>query len=373
MTEDRLRNMFGQYAQADVAVPPAELVVARGRQRRRRARFGIAAAALALALTAALGARQLAHLDRAGPVPKPAVSPVLPPPGSGRLLLGLDTMDRFVMTRAGSNAAPTVVPGLTALVGQPSLLAANPGGGWVVTFTTDPGAPSGSQPARLALVSASGESQPFGPVFRLYSVTGLAVSPDGRRVAVALAGPTPAASGIEVLPMPGHRSTIRNWHPRGGDTGEFVSLSWAPDGSRLSYIAGFESGGGLAGAVRTLDTSAPGSVAPSVSAVSPALGRPCRPDAVAWLGTTGRLDALEECGNPVTGRGREILVPVNPGTGTAAGPVRTLASSLGCAEPWLASTRNGSAVLIGYCATFLIDHGRLSQVHGGLVAAAFTG
>jgi RNA polymerase sigma-70 factor (ECF subfamily) len=35
MTEDRLRNMFGQYAQADVAVPPAELVVARGRQRRR--------------------------------------------------------------------------------------------------------------------------------------------------------------------------------------------------------------------------------------------------------------------------------------------------------------------------------------------------
>ena len=329
-------------------------------------------AALALALTAALGAHQLVHLDRAGPVPRPAASPVLPPPGSGRLLLGLDAMDRFVMTRAGSTATPTVVPGLASLVGRPSLLAANPGGGWVVTFTTDPGAPSGSQPARLALVSASGESQPFGPVFRLYSVTGLAVSPDGGRVAVALAGPTSAASGIEILPMPGHRGTIRNWHPLRGDTGEFVSLSWAPDGRRLSYIAGFESGG-LVGAVRTLDTSAPGWAAPSVNAVSPALGRRCRPDAIAWLGTTGRLDALEECGNAVTGRGREILVPVNPGTGMAAGPGRTLASSLGCAEPWLASSRNGSAVLVGYCATFLIDHGSLSQVHGRLVAAAFAG
>ena len=164
MTEDRLHTMFGQYAQADVAVPPADLVVARGRQRRRRARFGVTAVVLTLALTAALGARQFVHLDRAGPVPKPVASPVLPPPGSGRLLLGLDAMDRFVMTRAGSQATPTVVPGLTPLAGQPSLLAANPGGGWVVTFTTDPGAPSGSQPVKLALVSASGESQPFGPV-----------------------------------------------------------------------------------------------------------------------------------------------------------------------------------------------------------------
>ena len=368
---DQLRTMFGQYAQADVAVPPAELVMARGRQRRRRARFGVTAVALTLALTAVLGVRQLVHPDRAGPVPKPVASPVLPPPGSGRLLLGLDAMDRFVMTRAGAQATPAV-PGLTPLVGQPSLLAANPGGGWVVTFTTDPGAPSGSQPARLALVSASGASQPFGPVFRFYSVTGLAVSPDGRRVAVALAGPTSAASGIEILPMPGHRGTIRNWHPLRGDTGEFVSLSWAPDGRRLSYIAGFESGG-LVGAVRTLDTSAPGWAAPSVNAVSPALGRRCRPDAIAWLGTTGRLDALQECGNPVTGRGREILLPVNPETGMAAGAARTLASSLGCAEPWLASSPNGSAVLIGYCTTFLIDHGRLSQVHGGLIAAAFAG
>src|SRR5262249_62391900 len=81
MTEDRLRNMFGQYAQADVAVPPAELVVARGRQRRRRARFGITAAALGLALTAALGARPGVPLDRAGAVPEPAASPPLPPPG----------------------------------------------------------------------------------------------------------------------------------------------------------------------------------------------------------------------------------------------------------------------------------------------------
>ena len=118
MTEDRLRNTFGQYAQTDVAVPPAERVVARGRQRRRRARFGVTAAALILALTAVLGARQLVHLDRAGPVPKPATSPVLPPPGSGRLLLGLDTMDRFVMTRAGSHAPPAAVPGLTPLVGS---------------------------------------------------------------------------------------------------------------------------------------------------------------------------------------------------------------------------------------------------------------
>src|SRR5262249_61431863 len=84
MTEDRLRNMFGQYAQADVAVPPAELVVARGRQRRRRARVGITAAAPAPGPARPPRARQRRRPRPRRPGPHTAPAPLPPPPRTRR-------------------------------------------------------------------------------------------------------------------------------------------------------------------------------------------------------------------------------------------------------------------------------------------------
>src|SRR5262249_28379033 len=148
--------------------------------------------------------------------------------------------------------------------------------------------------------------------------------------AIAILDRFGSASTIEVLPAPGHRSKVKTWHVPQMQASNVVSLSWAPDGRRLSYIAGFQTAGGLAGGLETLDATAPGSVASGLSPWSPAskagLHLPaCMPDAVAWLGGSGRLAALEECGNSMTGHGREILVPVSPRTGEATGPALVIA------------------------------------------------
>src|SRR5216684_7998765 len=106
-----------------------------------------------------LGAHQLAGpgTGRGQPVSPPSSSPsptvtsspgpVLPPAGSGPLILGLDASNRIVMTRIGSTAAPVPVPGLPNIAGGPLQIATNPAGGWVVTYSTNPRAPYGEQPA----------------------------------------------------------------------------------------------------------------------------------------------------------------------------------------------------------------------------------
>ncbi|HUZ52514.1 MAG TPA: hypothetical protein VMU94_08285 [Streptosporangiaceae bacterium] len=436
MPEDRLQELFEQVTRIAVEVPPADGVLARGRQRRRRARLQVSAIAWTILIAAGFGAPQgaadlvgspkqfgsappvangpytgsiepqAAHPSstaitqfgsmnttlRSGPsvsptpssVPtaSPRVSPAhpkgsgsmpaltLPPPGKGQLLLGLDTSHHFVMTRVGSASPPVRLPGLAALADAPPVLVTNPGGGWVVMVSANQGAPKVIQSAQLALVTVAGWSERFGPVFRHVTVTSAAVSPAGSRVAVALTGQSGRAS-IAVLPLPGHLGAGQTWRLPLTRANLVTSLSWAPDGRHLSYIAGQQNEAGVAGAPVTLDTairSSSAPVAPAWPAVTMA-GTACVPDVTAWLGRSGRFAALEEC----PGSGTEVLQQTDPTARTAAGRPLVVARHIGCRPAALDPAAKGDRLLISYCGIYIDDHGKLTKAPGSLTAAALGG
>ena len=391
---DRVPELFTELKRADVPVPPPGGVAARGRQLRRRARRQVCAAAVAgiagTGLVVQLAATPSGHGRPAGTGSSPrATSPapertthqartVLPPAGRGLLILGLNAGDRFVMTRTGSGGPGVPVPGLPPVAGGPSRIATDPAGGWVITYSVNPKAPYGSQTARLAVVTTNGRGHAFGPVFTGQAVTSVAVSPDGSRVAVAL-GPTSGAgqARIEVLPTPGHAGGTRTWTiPAPSNWAD--NLSWAPDGEHLTYAVDDQTGAGIDGYPVTLDIAAPGSVAPGQSGwpragkgASTTAGKAaCAPDAGAWLGTSGRFAALEECDTAQT----EVLQPADASDGAAAGPAITIPGARpGCPDGSLDSPPAGNPVLITYCGVYLDDHGRISKLSGRLTAAALSG
>jgi hypothetical protein len=371
---DKVERLFGKLADAPLPAPSASAVVARGRQRRRRARTCASASAAVLIAAAALGAYQLAGLGtgRGQPVSPPSSSPsptvtsspgpVLPPAGSGPLILGLDTSNRIVMTRIGSTAAPVPVPGLANIAGGPSQVATNPAGGWVVTYSTNPRAPYGEQPARLATVTASGSIQPFGPAFvgGKKTVVSMAVSPDGSRLAlvVQIESGGPGSAVITVMPMPGYDSVTRTWtFPRGSNVNFAKDLSWAPGGQNLTYAAGLQTGAGIGGAPSTLDTAAPGDVAPVDTGWPSGNGQQCQPDAGGWLGSTGRFAAVEECDFALKGA-KVVFQPADPSTGTSTGSaIRLPGLQPGCGSATIDSSPDGQQILVGYCNALLLDSG----------------
>ena len=437
MPEDRLQELFEQVGRIAVEIPPADGVLARGRQRRRRTRLQVSAIAWTVLVAAGFGAPQAAadlagstrqvrsNLPLAGssgmprsisartPHPsgteitangsmstalqsRPAVSALpssaasasprasaahpksrrsgpaltLPPPGQGQLLLGLDTSNHFVMTRVGSASQPVRLPGLAAVAGAPPVLATNPGGGWVVTVSADEGAPNVIRSAQLALVTVAGWSERFGPVFVHATVTSTAVSPDGSRVAVALTESSGRAR-IAVLPMPGHLRAGQTWRLPLTRANLVTSLSWAPDGRHLSYVAGQQNEAGVAGAPVTLDTAIRSPSAPVASAW-PAVAMtsaPCVPDVTAWLGQGGRFAALEACASTRT----EILQQTDPITGTATGRPLVVARQIGCRPAALDPAASGDRLLISYCGIYIDDHGKLTRAPGALTAAALSG
>src|SRR5262249_42857428 len=160
----------------------------------------------------------------AGNVSTSRASPLLPPPGDGQLILGLDRANRYVMTRVGAERSPVQVPGQKAVAGARPVLATNPAGGWVVTLASRQ-TRTRVVAARLARVMATGRSVRFGPKFTRASVTSVAVSLDGSRVAVALAGHSGQAR-IEVLPLPGHAGAQRSWQVPTGQADLVTGLSW---------------------------------------------------------------------------------------------------------------------------------------------------
>ena len=435
MPDDRLQELFEQVTLVAVKVPPADAVLARGRQRRRRTRLRLSAIAGTILVAAGFGAPQGAvelvgspkqvstppplaispglartsapqtarpsggtfqyrpmktalmpkhsarHAPRSAPSANPQASPahsqspavsaalILPPKGKGQLLLGLDRSNRFVMTRVGSASPPVRLPGLTALAGASPVLVTNPGGGWVVTVSANQGAPKVIQPAQLALVTVAGWTERFGPVFRQVTVTSAAVSPDDSRVAVALTGQSGRAR-IAVLPLPGHTGAGQTWQLPLTRADLVTSLSWAPDGRHLSYIAGQQNAAGVAGAPVTLDTAIRSSAAPVASgwpAVTMA-GAACVPDVTAWL-ASGRFVALEECASS----GTEVLQQTDPTTGAAAGPPLVVARHIGCRQAVLDPATKGDGLLVSYCGIYLDDHGTLTRAPGSLTAAALAG
>jgi hypothetical protein len=294
----------------------------------------------------------------------------VPPPGKGQLLLGLDSSNHFVMTRVGSTSPPVRLPGLAALADAPPVLATNPGGGWVVIVSVSQGAPNVIQAAQLALVTVAGWSERFGPAFRDVTVTSAAVSPDGSRVAVALTGQSGRAR-IAVLPLPGHLRAGQTWRLPMSRANLVTSLSWAPDGRHLSYIAGQQSEAGVAGAPVTLDTAIRSASAPVASAW-PAIamaGAACVPDVTAWLGKGGRFVALEACATS----GIEVLQQTDPITGIAAGRPLVVARHIGCRPAALDPAAKGDRLLISYCGIYIDDNGKLTKAPGRLTAAALGG
>jgi hypothetical protein len=394
---DRVPELFAELRRAYVPVPPPGRVAARGRQRRRRARLLVSAAAVAIIA----GAGLVAHLvvapgggrsaessfspRQASPAPARTTPPaytVLPPAGSGLLILGLNTSGQFVMTRTGSGRPAIPVPGLSTAGGS-SQIATDPAGGWVVTSPVTPPGSYGSGTVRLAVVTTSGRSYDFGPAFSGDAVTSVAVSPDGSRVAVALcpaSGSPLSGSGkarIEVLPTPGHAGGTRTWTIP-APSNWVDNLSWAPDGEHLTYAVGFQTGGGIDGYPVTLDISAPGSVAP-VQSGWPRAGKgatttvgkaACPPNVGAWLGTTGQFAALEECDRSHT----EVVQPADASDGAAAGPAITIPGAHpGCLGGALDPVSAGNPILITYCGVYLDAHGKITKLPGGLTAAALAG
>jgi hypothetical protein len=396
---DRVQELFAELRRADLPVPPSGRVAARGRQLRRRSRLQVCGAAVAVIAATGLvahlvtasgghGGRPVLGLSQRPTSPAPArtTSPgstVLPPAGDGPLILGLDASDHFVMTRTGSGGRPVPVPGLPAVAGGPSDIATDPAGGWVVTYSANPNAPYGSQTARLAVVTPDGRGHAFGSPFSGVTVTSVAVSPDGSRVAVALSR-TPGAplsasqATIEVLPTPGHAGGTRTWIiPAPLNYAD--NLSWAPDGRHLTYAVGVNTGAGIGGYPVTLDITAPGAVAPDQSGwpqagkgATTAAGRAaCPPDVGAWLGTSGKFAALEECDGSQT----EVVQPAHASDGAATGPASTIPGARpgSCAGGALDPAPAGNPILITYCGVYLDDRGRISRLPGGLTAAALAG
>ncbi len=372
---------FGELAGAELPAPPAHAVVSRGRQRRRRQR--ITACCLAAAVLAGAGsAAAYARSAVAGkPAPRPATRikdqhpALLPPAGSGQLLLGED-VNGFVMARIGSTGHPVPVPGLRPVGGEYSLIATDPAGGWVVSYADD-GSSDGATGQRvgLATVSASGFFRKFGPVLQAGELTSIAVRPGGAVVAIALTrvemSRSPGPARIELIPLPGSNAAGRTWTLSSAASTMAESLSWAADGTRLTYIPGSdETGGGFAGTgAVTLNTTRSGSIAPAGSGwPQPATKAPgtCLLDAGAWAGD--RYLALENC----FGGTGEVLRAVNFKDGAPAGSAAQASAYYGCSTAVLDPGAGGQTLISG-CGLDIGSPAGVSVLPGNLNGAAWAG
>jgi hypothetical protein len=397
MPRDVLSGLFDELSATDLPVPPQEAVVARGRKRRLRAR--VAAVACALAVVAVAGSAA-GFLEQAAGPQRPvsqggnarsrlsATAPTrLTLSGTGPLLLSLlavqgqNQYSELVMSRLAGNARPVPLPSPPTWADSQARIATDPSGGWVISYATRPPNALGQAPERLATVSTTGHVRPFGPTLNPVAVTALAVRPDGSAVAVALSYPTTrtAPAQIALVPLPGHAGTDRTWtlSAPGWVRTMAESLSWAPGGTLLTYIpGGDETGGGFAGAgAVTLNTAAPGTVAPSTSSwpqFRKQKGQ-CALRAGAWQLRTGSYLALEQCtggdvvvvaANYLSGANEARAVKLPGGTG---GPY------YGCGQPVLAPEPAASEVLISGCGLYLYNphQQRLAAVRGPLTGATF--
>ncbi len=382
---DVLDGLFAELATAELPVPARSGVVARGRQRRRHGR--ILAATATLAAAAVIGSA-VAYIQRVTPrvpspqasstsKPSPTPAATLPPAGTGTLMLGFEGHG-FAMARAGSTAAPVKLPGLlagpAAVVDLESLIAVNPAGGWVISYATSNKSDFGSVPTRLATVSPAGVVTPFGQGFGGPLLpTGLAVQPGGSAVAVGLEN-TNGDSVILLVPLPGHRGTVRKWLllPSPGEVSRPhpISMSFDRNGTELTYFVGHPTGGGVStsGAV-TLNVTSSHPLAPTVPDWPP-LTKPrppgsCHGVAGAWDGS--RYVALEQCDTNYQ------LRAVNPGTGSLDGSSVVVPVPWGCAASEVFPATRTGQVLISACGTFLVTGGHATTLRGLPAGAVWAG
>lgn len=337
------------------------------RRRRAQLRAGIVAAVV-VAVVAGVGLPQLLSESGAGGKQSlglsssrtpgaPSSASVTPPSspsarfgtriprGSGPLVLETAYAGQAVIVRLGSSDPPYRVASNTPLAGPVT----NPAGGWIVVSAPSYRALSRGQPERLATVDANGRVQPFGPVTpRGEGITGVAVSPNATQVAVSYAHVTStsaAAAHLTVLPTPGHSGGERTWTLHPADiTSVISSLSWAPDGRHITYIADSTTGGGFEETPLTMDTQAAGTTIPA-----PANSDACDQDeAVGWLGSTGRFAAVV---NSCHGPHLRLVVSHGPGQ-PALKPALPIGHNSDQAED-LSATSDGTQILVNCDGTTL--------------------
>ena len=282
------------------------------------------------------------------------------------VVLAIDDSGRFRIEDLGSAVVLHTLS--IATVPQGPSLIASARGGWVVSYAPAPGNGESLPAARLAFVATSGAVTPFGPTFpQSGPISGLAVSPDGTRVAIALMQVQPSATPaqITIMAMPGHASPTRSWPVDDVDVNEMMSLSFAPDGRRLSYIAGSQTGAGIGGDPSTLDTASDATQAPTAPTWSGNTSEQCMPGGASWLGTSGQFAVVVDC--PPNG----VLKTVDPVT-----DARTTADvalpQYACLDANIHSAADASAMLISRCdRVYLVADGAAIALDPHLVDAAW--
>jgi hypothetical protein len=288
-------------------------------------------------------------------------------PTPAGLVLAVDDAFRFRIEdlTTGTTLRPL---SLTPARGGLPRMASAPGG-WVVTYTPETAPAADRATSRLAVVDTAGTVTPFGPTLPANTpVTGLAVSPDGTRVGLALMQTTAAdaRASIVVLAMPGHEAAARSWPVDNPNVNEMISLSWAPDSTHLSYIAGSQTGAGIGGDPSTLDTAGNATEAPTAVAWGPSTGQ-CDPDGAVWLGTTGRFATVIDC--PPSGTYTEV----NPETGATTVAPLTL-PNYACLIANIHPSADGTRVLISRCNRVdLVAGGTVAELDPHLTDAAWAG
>lgn len=367
--EEQMHRLLDQAA----PVPPRTVHPADARRRARKQRQHTAAVvAMVCGLAAAITIPYLATRDQ--PRSTQLTTRPSPPPArqpndgaavrAAGIVLALDRNGRLVRAWPGTNREPQPVAA-RAIPGGPSLIATDPiTGGWIVSFTPEARPQYGDATQRLAFVSADGRVEPFGPTFASSdAITGLAVSPNDGSIAMAIFHTT-TARPAEIWVFSGADNHPRTWSADNTDANEIVSLSWNQAGTQLAYIAGLQTGAGIAGNPRFLDVTRSGRTAP---ADSPWRQSDCPPAVASWL-QHDRFAVIFDCG----GNGA-LLQFVNPRTGQPIGSSRAVGES-GCLGGGIHPADNTDDVLVSSCdALYLFHNGRVSKLHDDLRDAAWPG
>jgi hypothetical protein len=274
MTEQQIRELFTEMANrapASSRIDPRLLRRGRARLRWRRAGLaGASAVATAAAIATSLAISSAIQQRPAGPGGDASDAAVIAKVPPYFVALPLDKPGPAVAVATASGA---VLGTVTPPSQDPAFVMAAAGGdGRTFVFAASP-AP-GKGPARFyrLVLSRSGHPGHLAPLPlppETSSISGLAVSPDGSKLAVSVFGPGDARTGARIQVFSLATGTGREWVwpgkgwigwtvPLGTNEFDARSLSWAADSRTLLFEEHTDTRASLNAQARLLDTTAPG-------------------------------------------------------------------------------------------------------------------